>query len=84
MFDLDWKIDDAMQRLNLTIEPDEVDEVERIDLTNLNIRATFFYEKLNIWKKGIKANLRYNQDLREAIFMQNTPLSYHFDQYVNE
>jgi len=82
VFDLDWKIDEAMRKLNLTMDDVDDSEMDELEMATQNFRAIFFYDKLNIWKKGFKVNLRYDQDLREAVFQMNSPLSHHYERYV--
>ena len=84
-FDYDWKINNAMEKCNLTMPTgvdNSLENLGSVESITKVLRSIFYYDTMQTWKRLQTANNRLKSQLRDAHITVTAPVAQIQERYI--
>ena len=82
MYDYDWKINNSMEKCNLTMSLERLDKLNSVDEITSVLRSIFYHDTLQTWKRWQLATNRFSRSQLEAKATRSGPLAQLQERYI--
>jgi hypothetical protein len=82
VYDYDWKINNSMEKCNLTMTLERLDNLNSVDEITSVLRSIFYHDTLQTWKRWQLATNRYQRSQVEAWSTRSGPLAQLQERYI--
>lgn len=82
VYDYDWKINNSMEKCNLTMPLEQLENLNSVDGITQVLRSIFYHDTLQTWKRWQLASNRYQRSLLEAQATQSGPIMQYQERYI--